>query len=170
MASKDTKTPNDAADAGIDYTALLAGCRAGEQGSRQQLYELCQRRVYRLMVRMVGLQDAADLTQQAFLQLFRKIDQFAGRSRFETWMYRLAVNEALQHLRKGQRWKFQTLASEPTAHDRSEHDRSERKELLDLALAQIEPELRSIFVLREVEGLSCREIAEAAHIPEGTVG
>ena len=80
MASKDTKTPNDAADAGMDYTALLAGCRAGEQGPRQQLYELCHRRVYRLMVRMVGLQDAADLTQQAFLQLFRKIDQFAGRS------------------------------------------------------------------------------------------
>ncbi len=170
MASKDTNSSHDVADGDINYTTMLDGCRAGERESRRQLYELCHRRVYRLMVRMVGLQDAADLTQQAFLQIFCKIDQFAARSKFETWMYRLAVNEALQHLRKRQRWKFQTLVSEPLGRNGPENDQSERKELLDLALAQIEPELRSVFVLREVEGLSYQEISEAVDIPAGTVG
>jgi RNA polymerase sigma-70 factor (ECF subfamily) len=170
MASKDTKARNDAADAAAIDAAVLAGCRASERGAQQRLYELCHRQVYRLMVRMVGLQDAADVTQQVFLQVFRKIDQFAGHSKFETWLYRLAVNEALQHLRKGQRWKFQTLSREPVSHHKSEEECDENKELVDQALSRVEPELRSVLVLREVEGLSYREIAEAIEVPEGTVG
>jgi len=122
------------------------------------------------MVHMVGLQDAADVSQQVFLQVFRKIDQYAGHSQFETWLYRLATNEALQHLRKEHRWKFQTLAQEPKSHHKPEEERDEHKELLDYALARVEPELRSIFVLREIQGLSYREIAETIEIPEGTVG
>lgn len=170
MASKLTKTPYDLADTGAMDAEILAGCRAGDQAARQQLYELCHRRVYRLMVRMVGVQDAADLTQQVFLQVFRKLDKFSGRSKFETWMYRLAVNEALQHLRKGKRWRWQTLGFEPASCQPADTDRCERQELLDRALSRIEPELRSIFVLREVEGLSYVEIAEAMDIPSGTVG
>lgn len=169
MASKQTTTPRDLTDAAAIDAAVLAGCRAGERGAQQRLYELCHRQVYRLMVRMVGLQDAADVTQQVFLQVFRKVDQFAGRSKFETWLYRLAVNESLQHLRKEKRWKFETLSREPMSRHTPE-ERDEHKELLEQALARIEPDLRSIFVLREVEELSYREIAEAIEIPEGTVG
>ncbi|HID76176.1 MAG TPA: RNA polymerase sigma factor, partial [Planctomycetaceae bacterium] len=58
------------------------------------------RRVYRLMVRMVGQQDAADVTQEVFLQVFRTIAQYSGSARFETWLYRLAVNQSYQHLRR----------------------------------------------------------------------
>jgi RNA polymerase sigma-70 factor (ECF subfamily) len=170
MASKDTTTPDDPADAGAIDTEVLAGCRAGERGAQQRLYELCHRRVYGLMVRMVGVQDAADVTQQVFLQLFRKIDHYAGRSRFNTWLYRLATNEALQHLRKGQRWKFQPLTREPISNQTSTSERNEQKELLEQALSRLEPELRAIFVLREAEGLSYCEIAKATDIPEGTVG
>ena len=117
------------------------------------------------MVRMVGLQDAADVTQQVFLQVFRKIGQFAGHAKFETWLYRLATNEALQHLRKGKRWKFQTLSSEPVSHDKPD---GEHKELLEKSLSRVEPELRLIFVLREVDELSYREIAGVVGCPEST--
>ncbi len=170
MASKDTTTRNDLTDLAAIDAAVLAGCRSSERCAQQRLYELSHRQVYRLMVRMVGLQDAADVTQQVFLQVYRKIGQFAGHSKFETWLYRLAVNEALQHLRKGHRWKFQTLSREPMSHHEPEEERDEHKELLEQALARVEPELRSIFVLREVDGLSYREIAEAMGTPEGTVG
>ncbi len=119
---------------------------------------------------MVGFQDAADLTQQVFLQVFRRLDQFAGLSKFETWLYRIAVNEALQHLRKEHRWKFQTLSREPESDQSPTAERHEYKELINQALARLEPELKSIFVLRAVEGLSYREIAEALDIPQGTVG
>jgi RNA polymerase sigma-70 factor (ECF subfamily) len=170
MASKETTTRNDLTDLAVIDAAVLAGCRSGERGAQQCLYELSHRRVYQLMVRMVGFQDAEDITQQVFLQVFRRFDQFAGHSKFETWLYRLAVNEALQHLRKERRWKFRTLPRDPMSHHKPEEERDEHKELLQQALLRVEPELRSIFVLREVEGLSYREIAEAIEIPEGTVG
>ena len=170
MASKETTTPDDPTDAEAVDANVLAGCRAGERDAQQRLYELCHRQVYGLMVRMVGVQDAADVTQQVFLQLFRKIDSYAGHSKFNTWLYRLATNEALQHLRKGNRWKFQPLIREPMSQHTSTIERNEQKELLDEALSRLDPELRSVFVLREVKGLSYREIAEATDIPEGTVG
>lgn len=170
MASKHTTTPNDASDATEVDASILEGCRLKERGAQQCLYELYHRQVYRLMIRTVGLQDAADVTQQVFLQLFRKIDQFAAQSKFQTWLYRLAINEGLQHLRKGRRWNFQNLSHEPMSQHKPEFERNEHKELLDEALSRVEPELLSIFVLREVEDLSYREIAEVIKIPEGTVG
>jgi RNA polymerase sigma-70 factor (ECF subfamily) len=164
-ASNEKTTSNDPIDA-----AMLAACRSGNRCAHQQLYELCHRRVYGLMVSMVGSQDATDVTQQVFLQVFRKINQFAGQSKFETWLYRLSVNEALQHLRKRHRWKFRSLLHEPISH-RMQHDvGDERKEILRIALSRIQPQLRAVFVLREVDGLSYREIADAVDIPEGTVG
>jgi RNA polymerase sigma-70 factor (ECF subfamily) len=170
MASKNTTTLNERTKTASIDAVVLAGCRSGERCAQQRLYELCHCQVYRLMVRMVGVQEAADVTQQVFLQVFCKIDQFAGHSKFETWLYRLAVNEALQHLRRGRRWKFQALSHEAMGHTEPEKECSEQKELIEQALARVDPELRSIFILRQVEGLSYREIAEVVGIPEGTVG
>ena len=154
-------------DIGAD---LLAACRRGERRAQRELYERCHQRIFRLMVRMVGLQDASDLTQQVFLQMFRKMDQFAGDARFQTWLYRLAVNEALQHHRKHQRREFHRLTSEPISPQGPESAVSEARELLERALARVDPELRSVFLLREQEGLSYRDIADALGIAEGTVG
>lgn len=148
---------------------VVEACRQGDRTALRQLYDACHQSVFRLAVRMVGLQDAADVTQQVFLQAFRSLEQFGGRSRFETWLYRLAVNESLQHLRRNRRWRYHALDWEPM--DESQHgEDAERKEILEQALARIDPELRSIFLLREVEELSYRDIADALQIPEGTVG
>ena len=170
MASKGANSSEDTLDADTVSAETLDGCRSGNRDAQRQLYEQCNHNVYRLAVRMVGTQDAPDVTQQVFMQVFRKIDQYTGLSRFETWLYRVSVNEALQHLRKRSRRESQALTQEPMSDQRPEHERGEAKELLDQALDRIEPELRSIFVLREVEGLSYGEIAMATEIPEGTVG
>jgi RNA polymerase sigma-70 factor (ECF subfamily) len=148
---------------------LVAACQNGDVAAHRQLYDSCHQVVFRLAVRMVGLQDAADVTQQVFLQAFRSLDQFHGRSRFETWLYRLAVNESLQHLRRNRRWRHHELDWEPM-DETHRGDDAEQKELLDQALARIDPVLRSILLLREVDGLSYHEIAEALEVPEGTVG
>lgn len=170
MASKQPEASHEVpAEAAVD-DEVLAGCRAGAQDAEQRLYDLSHRQVYRLLVRLVGVQDAPDVMQQVFLQVFRKIHQFEGNSKFETWLYRLAVNEALQHLRKKQRRSFQPLSHEPVLPDGSDAKRSEQRELLELALARVDPELRTVFLLREVDKLSYREIAQAVGIPEGTVG
>ncbi|MCA9007910.1 MAG: RNA polymerase sigma factor, partial [Planctomycetaceae bacterium] len=146
------------------------GCQARESHAQERLYGLCHARIYHLMVRMVGLQDAADLTQQIFLQTFRKIDQYAGQSKFETWFYRLAINEALQYLRKTRRRSHLSLTQEPMCQNQPEQNRRDMKELLEEALSRLEPEVLSVFILHEVEKLTYREIAEVKKIAEGTVG
>jgi RNA polymerase sigma-70 factor (ECF subfamily) len=154
---------------GDSLAVVVTACQNGDRAAHRQLYDSCHQNVFRLAVRMVGQQDAADVTQQVFLQAFRSIGQFNGRSRFETWLYRLAVNESLQHLRRNRRWRHHELDWEPM--DETQHgDDAERKELLEQALRRLDPELRSIFLLREVEELSYHEIAKALDIPEGTVG
>lgn len=137
--------------------------------ARRQLYEACSEHVFRVAARIAGPQDAADVTQQAFLQAFRSLDKFDGRARFETWLHRLAVNEALQHLRRNRRHKHSELDWEPEAATRA-GNQAEQKEALERALERIEPELKSIFLLRELEDFSYHDIAVALHIPEGTVG
>jgi len=148
---------------------LVARCRQREPRAQSELVVRTQDRVYRMLVRLVGAQDAEDVAQQVYLQVFRQIHQFSGDSSFGTWLYRVTVNEAMQLLRRNRRHQFAILSweSEDCKPDRGQQ--SEMRELLDRALAAIEPDLRLVFVLREVEHLSYEEIGAALEIPMGTV-
>ena len=164
----DVEWPEETLDA-EPIDDLVAASRRGSRAAQQRLYECCHQRVYRLLVRMVGRGDADDLLQQVFLQVFRTLRQFSGQSRFETWLYRVSVNESLQHLRKQRRRRWVSLEGDFMDH-KPNHERDlDHKELMEHALARLEPELRSLFLLREVEKLSYAEIAAALQIPEGTV-
>ncbi len=148
---------------------LVAASRRGSRVAQQRLYECCHQRVYRLLVRMVGLGDADDVLQQVCLQVFRALSQFSGQSRFETWLYRVSVNESLQHLRKQRRRRCVPLESDFMDRQPDQERAFDHKELLEHALTRLEPELRSLFLLREVEKLPYAEIAESTGLPEGTV-
>jgi RNA polymerase sigma-70 factor (ECF subfamily) len=162
--------PNDCGTNESVEDATVHAAAVGDQSALRTIYEVTSNRVFRLMVRMVGQQDADDLTQQTYVRAFTKLDQFSGNSKFETWLYRLATNEALQHLRreKHRRTKELTVESAMDATDHAERD--ERVAMVQAALNQLAPELRAIFTLREESGLSYQEIAETLDIPEGTVG
>lgn len=150
---------------------IVALCQRGDRDAQRQLYETTHHNVYRLMVRMVGLQDAEDVMQQVYLQVFRSIAQFSGRSRLETWLYRLAANEALQHLRRNKRQQqCRPLAYEPVDRSVNHSVSTEHSELLKESLDRLDPELRCVFLLREMEGLAYREIADSLDLAEGTVG
>jgi RNA polymerase sigma-70 factor (ECF subfamily) len=168
-ASKEDKG-DDACNMADFVDCVVTECRRGDREAQRQLYEHYHSRVHRLMVRMVGREDAADLSQQVFLRVLQTIHQFNGQSRFETWLYRVAVNEALQHLRRRSRKGAAPLEFEPADHAPSPTRHSEEAELLEQALARLDPELRSLFLLREVEQLSYREIASILDMNEGTVG
>lgn len=161
---------NDRNEDGDAVAEIVAGCRLADRSAQRRLYESFHRMVYRLMVRIVGIQDAPDLTQQVFLQAFRTIEQYSGRGRFDGWLCRLAVNEAFQHLRRKRRKQHHRLAYEPADESVGGVERTERKDLVEQALARLDPELRIICLLREIEERSYREIAEILDIPEGTVG
>jgi RNA polymerase sigma-70 factor, ECF subfamily len=149
-------------------------CRAavGDRDAQRHLYEHFGNRVFRTVQRIVGESDAADVMQDAFLHLFEKLPSFRHESQFSTWLHRLVVNEALQHLRRRGRHVMKThpLPRQEIASVDHSSICGELAEMLNFAMDRIEPELRLIFQLKEVDELSYAQIGEIVGIPEGTVG
>jgi RNA polymerase sigma-70 factor (ECF subfamily) len=157
-------------DAGAENLAqVVAGCRNQEPAAQRSLVLATQDQVYRLLFRLVGQQDAEDVAQLVYLQVFQRIGQFRGDSSFTTWLYRLTVNEAMRHLRRERSRRKRLLSLEPKDDRSHRGDREEARELLARALEKLAPELRAVFLLREVERLPYSEIAAALEIPMGTV-
>jgi RNA polymerase sigma-70 factor, ECF subfamily len=144
----------------------------GDAPAFERLYELHSRRVYSLCLRMVGnTAEAEDLTQEAFLQLFRKIATFRGESAFSTWLHRLAVNVVLMRLRK--KSAVETSLEEVTEPD--EESGGPRRDFggpdlrltgsidrvnLQRAVEQLPPGYKAVFVLHDVQGYEHNEIAD----------
>lgn len=147
---------------------LIQQSLAGDSRAQRALYDEFAPKVYRLAVRMVGETHAADLAQQTFLKMFRGLSKFQGNASFSTWLYRIAVNECLQHRRRTPRPQQQLSLDlpDPAAPP---NQRLEQAELLERAMDGLDEKLRAVFLLREVEGLSYEEIAEVLEIPAGTV-
>lgn len=149
----------------------IALAQAGDSSAFSSLYALHKRRVYSLCLRMLGnVAEAEDLTQEAFLQLYRKIGTFRGDSAFSTWLHRLAVNVVLMHLRKkGLPQISLEEALEPSQDDGPRKDIGARdltltgsidRVTLERAVENLPPGYRLVFVLHDVEGYEHNEIAE----------
>jgi RNA polymerase sigma-70 factor, ECF subfamily len=148
----------------------LSRAQAGDHQAFAQLYSLHKRRIYSLCLRMVGnIAEAEDLTQEAFLQLHRKISTFRGDSAFSTWLHRLAVNVVLMQLRKkGLSLISLDEAMEPVpdegpgrsfgAPDLTLSGAIDRM-ALERAVADLPAGYRLIFILHDVEGYEHNEIA-----------
>jgi RNA polymerase sigma-70 factor (ECF subfamily) len=159
-----------AAPAAATETQLIARAQRGEEEAFAALFEAHKRRVYSLCLRMLGNPtEAEDLTQEAFLQLFRKIATFRGESAFSTWLHRLAVNVVLMHLRKKGLSQIsldetENSQGEPIKRDYGDDDsrlvRSIDRIGLNRAIAELPPGYRTVFILHDVEGYEHNEIAE----------
>lgn len=164
--SADKTTANKAAS----ETQLIARAQRGDEAAFEALFNAHKRRVYSLCLRMTGkTAEAEDLTQEAFLQLFRKISTFRGESAFTTWLHRLVVNVVLMHLRKKGIQKVSldepdTSQDEPVKRDFGDHDRrllgSVDRIQLTRAIESLPHGYRTVFVLHDVEGYEHNEIAE----------
>ena len=166
-AAQPSAAPSAAVSADAD---VLARAQAGDHYAFAQLYALHKRRIYSLCLRMVGnVAEAEDLTQEAFLQLHRKIATFRGDSAFSTWLHRLAINVVLMHLRKkGLSLISLDEAMEPTpeegpgrsfgAPDLSLAGSIDRL-ALERAISDLPAGYRLIFVLHDIEGYEHNEIA-----------
>jgi RNA polymerase sigma-70 factor (ECF subfamily) len=145
--------------------------KLGDGAAFKVLYDLHRRRVYSLCLRMTGnTASAEDLTQEAFLQLFRKIGTFRGESAFSTWLHRMSVNVVLMQLRKKslpivpidettEGDEDGTVRKEPGAPDQRLAGSIDRLRL-QRAVDELPPGYRTIFVLHDVEGYEHNEIAE----------
>jgi RNA polymerase sigma-70 factor (ECF subfamily) len=158
-------------------TQLIRRAQRGEEAAFAALFEMHKRRVYSLCLRMTAnTAEAEDLTQEAFLQLFRKISTFRGESAFSTWLHRLVVNVVLMHLRKKGLQQvsldeLDTSQDEPVKRDFGDEDRRLMKSVdrltLERAIAALPIGYRTVFVLHDIEGYEHNEIAEIMNCSVG---
>src|SRR6266404_6722048 len=155
----------------LTETEIVQLAQQGDAAAFEHLYKQHSRHVYALCLRMVGnASEAEDLTQDAFLQLFRKIGGFRGESAFSTWLHRLAVNVVLMKLRK--KTLPETSLEETT--DPDDESSGPRREIgapdllltgsidrvhLERAIEQLPPGYKQVFVLHDIQGFEHNEIA-----------
>ena len=168
--------------------ALIQRVLAGEQKAFELLVVRYQKRIERLVTRMVRDPDlASDITQDVFLSAYRSLRQFRGDAQFYTWLHRIAVNTAYKALQAKKRDPVVFLSELLPENDAAEETFLEKQELtsqdtpeavvaarqiadaVEAAIGSLPQEYRQAWELREMEGLSYEEIAELVEIPVGTV-
>jgi RNA polymerase sigma-70 factor (ECF subfamily) len=154
---------------------LLAKARGGNLFAFEEIVKRYQRRVYGVALRIVRRHDVADdVAQEAFIRAFRALDRFDTARPFGPWICRIAANLAVNHVRSP-RAREEELPSGPGETSSPGEDplgsvlAREARAVLDRGLASLPADQRAVLVLRAVEGLSYKEIAESLGIAQGTV-
>lgn len=160
---------------------LVERCLKGEDAAWEDMVKTHTRRVYAVCYRFTGKDsEAQDLTQEVFLRVFRTLKTFrSGEGSFVVWLTRVTRNLLIDHYRRT-RLERATDSIEDQLPVLEEHGSTgaradsmlagrEASEILQYALAKLSPELRETVILRDLEELEYREIAEVLHVPEGTV-
>ena len=164
---------------------LVRALQVGSEGAYETLLSRFQQPVYNLALRLLNdTSDAADVVQEVFLKVFRNVGNFRGQSSLKTWIYRITVNEAHNQ----RRWFFRHRQREVGLEEEPEEARSmaqmlpdgsqspfdyvfdrERQNMIESALAKINPTFREVVVLRDIADLSYDEIADVLQLSLGTV-
>lgn len=151
-------------------TDFVLSAQAGDVNAFESLYREHLGKVYGLCLRMLREPSRAEeLTQEIFVLAWQKLGSFRGASAFSTWLYRLAANTVLGHLRSQGRWdeRFAAL-DESLPESTGDIPRPDRGIDLERAIAALPPAARMVFLLSQVEGYRHAEIAELIGIAEGT--
>ncbi|MFN0139162.1 MAG: RNA polymerase sigma factor [Pyrinomonadaceae bacterium] len=154
---------------------LAQNASKGDMVAFEELYKRHHRRVYSICLRMLqNTSEAEDLTQDVFIQLYRKIGSFRGDSAFTTWLHRMTVNQVLMHFRK-RTVKFEKTTEEGETPDQvvsgtanPERMRIVDKIALDNAIAQLPTGYKNVFLLHDVEGFEHEEVARILGCSVGT--
>lgn len=162
---------------------LLRRAQLGDEAAFGALMRSHYEKTFRLVYAIVRHEaDARDICQEVWLKVWQQLPGFRGEAKFSTWLHPIATRRALDHLRKRRRWFDRFLpfstgddtvesAPEPVTTDdaRRQSESNERTARLRAALDALPPKHRAVLALREVQGLSYEEIAQATGIPAGTV-
>lgn len=168
-------------------TELVEDCRRGDRAAFQVLVERYQRKIVSLAMGMVhNPDDAMEIAQETFIKAYENIGNFKGESSLYTWLYRIAVNKAIDFRRRQRR---HTVVSLDSPRPGADHDQSYQDTLADdrptgpvdratshqitervaEAIDELTPDHKAVIVLREVEGLSYEEISRVMKCSKGTV-
>lgn len=171
-----------------EMRAIVARAQAGDEAAFRELFDRYHRRAYSVALGVVrNRQDAADIVQDAFIKVHRHIANFQGSSSFYTWLYRIVMNLAIDHLRRNKKARsldyddgVRRTAMEvegdggmlPRILDGNPGKTVLRRELsgaIQKALDELPEYHRAVILLREVEGLSYEEMAQVLKVPKGTI-
>ncbi|MBO0910524.1 MAG: RNA polymerase sigma factor [Acidobacteria bacterium] len=159
-----------------DELALVQRAKSGEVEAFEELVRRYDRNVFRIAQHITqNREDAEDVVQDAFLKAYNNLGQFQGQSKFYTWLVRIAVNEALMKLRRRRPERTVSLDEEVKTEDDSvprevadwspnpeqQYTQAELRDILDRTIHGLPATFRTVFVLRDVEGLSTEETADA---------
>jgi len=170
----------------VDDRELVESARKGDRDAFKTLFERYHRRAYALAFGVLRHQDdALDVVQDAFIKAHRYLDKFEGTSSFYTWLYRIVMNLAIDHLRKHRRQKPVELDEQHLEEGASGDDSllpkilggnpgralldKEIRARIDQALGKLSENHRAVLVMRELEGLSYEEMAQAMNCSKGTI-
>jgi RNA polymerase sigma-70 factor (ECF subfamily) len=168
----------------ISDSELVRKVQEGQRSAFDVLVRRYQHKVYNLVLRYIrDAMEAEDVTQEALIKAFRALPGFRGESAFYTWLYRIAINTAKNRLSAAKRKKLERLPEDDEGADMAFIDSKLRDEAspervllseeiqqtVDSAMQDLPEELRTAIVMRELDGLSYEEIAQAMACPVGTV-
>lgn len=155
---------------------LVARVKTGDLAAFEKLMRQYERQVFRISLQITqNREDAEDIVQDTFFKAFQKIDQFQGNSKFYTWLVRIAVNESLMRLRKRKAQKTVSMDEEIQTDEGSiprdfadwmpnpeqNYNQAELADILRRTIQGLPPGFRTVFVLRDIDGLSTEETAQA---------
>src|SRR6058998_1183314 len=158
---------------------LVDAARQGDVGAFEELIRRYDRNVFRIAQHITqNREDAEDVVQDAFFKAYSNLAQFQGQSKFYTWLVRIAVNEALMKLRRRRPERTVSLDEDIKTEDDSlpreiadwspnpeqQYTQAELREILSKTIQGLPPGFRTVFVLRDVEGLSTEETAAALEL------
>jgi RNA polymerase sigma-70 factor (ECF subfamily) len=170
----------------VDDRELVEAARKGDRDAFRTLFERYHRRAYALAFGVLHNQDdALDVVQDAFIKAHKYLDKFEGNSSFYTWLYRIVMNLAIDHLRKHRRAKPVELDEQHLEEGAAAGDEllpkmlggnpgralmdKEIRARIDQALSELSENHRSVLVMRELEGMSYEEMAQAMNCSKGTI-
>jgi RNA polymerase sigma-70 factor (ECF subfamily) len=171
-------------DEDIEY---VRACQKGDADAFETLVERHQKKMLNIAYRMLGdYDDACDVTQEAFIAAYKAIKKFKGEAKFSTWLYRIVINYAKNHLKKrksietregisiddsekikekGVLFSSETIGANPG----TQMEKREREEQVQKCISTLDEEFKEVLVLRDIQGFSYEEICAILKIPDGTV-
>lgn len=153
-------------------------------GGEKELFEILMRRYNQTLYRVIRsyvktAEQTEDLMQETYLKCYRKLEQYHADASFSTWLIRIAINEALQHIRKNRKAPFDHYSSDdpkiiqlkatPQMEPDKQYQRNELKLLIESAVDQLPEKYKVVFVLHEAEGMSHEEIANCLNLSNSNV-
>ncbi len=155
---------------------LVGKLKQGDEHAFAQLIHLYEHRVYAMAFRFTGSrEDAEDITQETFLGVLSSLNRFRGASKLSTWVYRIAMNHCLEHVRRRKadtvplNEELAITTSSPGDDPARSAEQCEASDAVQNALLGLSPDHRQVVVLHELQELTYGEIADALDIPVGTV-